>query len=98
MTDTLGYKRFAVQGGDWGGITAARMGYAHADKLIGIHVNFLAVRREPDLIKNPNSRAASFYRPAQTLAQGGCRLCVDPGHASANPELWPDRFSAGSPA
>jgi Epoxide hydrolase N terminus len=26
MTDTLGYKRFAVQGGDWGGITAARMG------------------------------------------------------------------------
>ena len=60
MTDTLGYKRFAVQGGDWGGITAARMGYAHADKLIGIHVNFLAVRREPDLIKNPTPEQQVF--------------------------------------
>ena len=60
MTDTLGYKRFAVQGGDWGGIIAARMGYAHADKLIGIHVNFLAVRREPDLIKNPTPEQQVF--------------------------------------
>jgi pimeloyl-ACP methyl ester carboxylesterase len=60
MTDTLGYKRFAVQGGDWGGITAARMGYAHADKLIGIHVNFLAVRREPERIKNPNPEEQVF--------------------------------------
>ena len=89
MTDTLGYKRFAVQGGDWGGITAARMGYAHADKLIGIHVNFLAVRREPDRDQKSDPRAARFYRPAQPLAQGGCRLCVDPGHPPANPELWP---------
>jgi pimeloyl-ACP methyl ester carboxylesterase len=60
MTDTLGYKRFAVQGGDWGGITAARMGYAHADKLIGIHVNFLAVRREPERIKNPTPEQQVF--------------------------------------
>ena len=60
MTDTLGYKRFAVQGGDWGGITAARMGYSHADKLIGIHVNFLAVRREPELIKNPTPEQQAF--------------------------------------
>src|SRR5271169_6403667 len=60
MSDTLGYKRFAVQGGDWGGITAARMGYAHADKLIGIHVNFLAVRREPERIKNPTPEQQVF--------------------------------------
>jgi pimeloyl-ACP methyl ester carboxylesterase len=53
MSETLGYKRFAVQGGDWGGITAARLGYAHAEKLIGIHVNLLAVRREPTMVKNP---------------------------------------------
>ena len=46
MTETLGYRRFAAQGGDWGGITASRMGYAHAAKLIGIHVNLLAVRRD----------------------------------------------------
>ena len=60
MSETLGYRRFAVQGGDWGAITAARMGYAHADKLIGIHVNFLAVRREPDLIKNPTPEERVF--------------------------------------
>jgi pimeloyl-ACP methyl ester carboxylesterase len=60
MTDTLGYKRFAVQGGDWGGITAARMAYAHADKLIGIHVNLLAVRRDPDMIKNPTPEERVF--------------------------------------
>jgi pimeloyl-ACP methyl ester carboxylesterase len=48
MGERLGYSRFAVQGGDWGAITAARLGYAHADKLIGIHVNLLSVRRERD--------------------------------------------------
>jgi pimeloyl-ACP methyl ester carboxylesterase len=48
MVDRLGYPQFAVQGGDWGAITAARLGYAHPQKLIGIHVNLLAVRRERD--------------------------------------------------
>ncbi len=60
MTDTLGYRRFAVQGGDWGAITAARMGCVHADKLIGIHVNFLAVRREPERVKNPTPEEQVF--------------------------------------
>ena len=42
----LGYPRFAVQGGDWGGITAGHMGAVYADKLIGLHVNMLAVPRD----------------------------------------------------
>jgi pimeloyl-ACP methyl ester carboxylesterase len=53
MHDTLGYSKFAVQGGDWGAITASRLGYAHPDKLIGIHVNLLAVRRDPSQSANP---------------------------------------------
>ncbi len=48
MQDALGYSKFAVQGGDWGAITASRLGYAHPEKLIGIHINLLAVRRERD--------------------------------------------------
>src|ERR1700722_19572135 len=60
MTETLGYKRFAAQGGDWGGITASRMGYAHADKLIGVHLNFLAVRRDPNMISNPTPVEQKF--------------------------------------
>ena len=46
MHDALGYPRFAVQGGDWGAITASRLGCVHAEKLIGIHLNLLAVRRD----------------------------------------------------
>ena len=41
----LGYQRFAAQGGDWGGFITSRLGYAHADKLIGIHLNLLAPPR-----------------------------------------------------
>jgi microsomal epoxide hydrolase len=46
MTDLLGYGRFAAQGGDWGGYIAGRLGYAHAEKLHGIHLNFLPVHRD----------------------------------------------------
>jgi microsomal epoxide hydrolase len=55
MHDTLGYSRFAVQGGDWGAFTASRMGYAHPEKLIGIHLNLLAVRRDPQTTANPST-------------------------------------------
>jgi pimeloyl-ACP methyl ester carboxylesterase len=48
MHDTLGYSTFGAQGGDWGAFIASRLGYAHPDKLIGIHLNLLAVRRDRD--------------------------------------------------
>ena len=38
MTEVLGYPRFAAQGGDWGASVAARLGVAHPEKLLGIHV------------------------------------------------------------
>jgi microsomal epoxide hydrolase len=53
MTEVLGYKKFAAQGGDWGGFTAACLGALHADKLLGIHVNMLAVKRDASLFVNP---------------------------------------------
>src|SRR5207237_10742782 len=46
MTDVLGYPRFAAQGGDWGAFVTSYLGAAHADKLVGIHVNLLAVPRD----------------------------------------------------
>jgi microsomal epoxide hydrolase len=58
----LGYSRFAVQGGDWGGFTAARLGYAHPDKVLGIHVNLLAVRRDPDMLANPTHEEREFLQ------------------------------------
>jgi microsomal epoxide hydrolase len=53
MTDVLGYRRFAAQGGDWGSFVAARLGYAHAGRMIGIHLNMLPVRRDPRMVADP---------------------------------------------
>ena len=53
MWGALGYTGFAVQGGDWGAITASRLGYAHPEKLIGIHLNLLAIRRDQQDLANP---------------------------------------------
>ena len=53
MTGVLGYPRFAAQGGDWGAFVTSRLGAVHADKLIGIHLNLLALRRDPKMLANP---------------------------------------------
>jgi microsomal epoxide hydrolase len=54
MTGVLGYWRFAAQGGDWGAFVASRLGAVHAEKLLGIHVNLLAVRRDPAMLEQPS--------------------------------------------
>ena len=53
LMTALGHARFAAQGGDWGAFIASRLGYAHADRLIGIHLNLLAVRRDPQVASDP---------------------------------------------
>ena len=60
MHDRLGYTRFAVQGGDWGAITAARLGWAHPEKLIGIHVNLLAIRRDQQDVAHPTPEEQAY--------------------------------------
>jgi len=60
MTDVLGYRRFAAQGGDWGAFVTSRLGYQFADRMIGIHVNLLAVRRDPKMLQNPTPEEQTF--------------------------------------
>jgi pimeloyl-ACP methyl ester carboxylesterase len=49
MTETLGFKTFAVQGGDWGAGTASLIGNTYPESVCGIHVNLLFVPRDrPD--------------------------------------------------
>lgn len=60
MVYTLGYRHFAAQGGDWGGFVCSRLGYAHADKLIGIHLNLLAVRRDPKMLADPTAEEKQY--------------------------------------
>jgi pimeloyl-ACP methyl ester carboxylesterase len=60
MTGVLGYKRFAAQGGDWGAFVTSRLGLMHADRLYGIHLNLLAVRRDPALLADPTTEEKAF--------------------------------------
>jgi microsomal epoxide hydrolase len=60
MTDVLGYARFAAQGGDWGAFITSRLGAVHADKLLGIHINLLAVRRDAKMLAEPNAEEREF--------------------------------------
>ncbi|MBA3505889.1 MAG: epoxide hydrolase, partial [Betaproteobacteria bacterium] len=49
-----GYARFAAQGGDWGSFIAARLGFAHADRVLGIHLNLMPIRRDPAMVIDPS--------------------------------------------
>ena len=60
MTDVLGYRRFGAQGGDWGGFVASRLGYQFTERMIGIHLNFLAVRRDPKMLENPSEEERAY--------------------------------------
>jgi len=56
LMDTLGYPRYGVQGGDWGGFLASVMGLRFPQRLTGIHLNFLAVRRDPKMLEKANAQ------------------------------------------
>jgi microsomal epoxide hydrolase len=60
LMPALGYPRFAVQGGDWGAFIASRLGCVHAGKLLGLHVNLLAVRRKRDA-SIPSAEENRYY-------------------------------------
>jgi pimeloyl-ACP methyl ester carboxylesterase len=60
MTGVLGYQRFGAQGGDWGAFVTSRLGYAFAQRMIGIHLNLLAIRRDPKMVANPTPEEKVF--------------------------------------
>jgi pimeloyl-ACP methyl ester carboxylesterase len=62
MTDVLGYRRFGAQGGDWGAFVSSRLGLQFAERVIGIHLNMLAVRRDPKMVENPTPEEAAYLR------------------------------------
>ena len=72
LMSVLGYRKFGAQGGDWGASIATRLGYAFAERLIGIHLNMLSIRRDPDIVAATPEEAA-YARPAAQLHEGGNR-------------------------
>jgi len=49
LMPALGYARFGAQGGDWGAFVSTVLGHRHRERVIGIHLNLLALRREAKL-------------------------------------------------
>lgn len=47
MTQVLGIKKFAVQGGDWGAGISSLLGHSYANSLCGIHINLMFAGRDP---------------------------------------------------
>jgi pimeloyl-ACP methyl ester carboxylesterase len=65
MSEVLGYQRFGAQGGDWGSFVTARLGYAYPERLSGIHLNLMPIRRDPQMLSNPTPEESRFLEELQ---------------------------------
>src|SRR5215813_466622 len=61
MTDVLGYRRFGAQGGDWGSFVSARLAADHPDRLTGIHLHLMPLRRDVPRDAGAQSPEAAAY-------------------------------------
>ena len=66
MTETLGYRRYGAQGGDYGAFTASRLGHAHAANLIGIHINLLTIQRDRPPPERPTEAESRYFSELAT--------------------------------
>ncbi len=63
MTSVLGYRRFGVQGGDWGAGVASRVAHQHPGEVAGLHLNLLFTR--PGIKPGQEGEASDEERRAQ---------------------------------
>jgi microsomal epoxide hydrolase len=73
LMGALGYERFGAQGGDWGSVITARLGFAHRARMTGIHLNMTFVR--PDRAQKEWSDVERAY-----LAEGKRFMSEDAGY------------------
>jgi len=71
LMTAVGYRRFAAQGGDWGAFITSRLGTVHADKLIGLHVNLLPVRRDPKIVAEPTPEERDYLKQLELWLKEG---------------------------
>src|SRR5919106_1003177 len=69
LMTALGYQCFAAQGGDWGAFVTSRLGYAHAKRLIGIHLNLMPIPRDPAALADPTPEEARYREELQTFVK-----------------------------
>jgi len=65
----LGYERFAVQGGDWGAFIGSRLAAKYPERVIALHLNLLAVRRDPKIPAASAEEAAYLSHLAHWLKE-----------------------------
>ena len=78
MTENLGYPKFAAQGGDIGAGVTSRLGYAHSDKMIGVHLTSIT---RPTPYLGPGSRPLT---DAEQAHSGPARALVQPSEGGYN--------------
>lgn len=73
LMSALGYGRFAVHGGDIGASVAIALALRHADRLAGLHLNFIPFSYQPHLDGPPSADEQAFLdrRAAWAEAHGG---------------------------
>lgn len=63
----LGYPRFGAQGGDWGSFVTTLLALRHADRLTGIHLNMLPLRRDASAHDTPTNAERAFAKQASAF-------------------------------
>jgi microsomal epoxide hydrolase len=62
MERVLGYQRYVAAGGDWGAYITTRLAHAHPERLRGIHLSLLPMRREATPSASPSAEEEDYLR------------------------------------
>lgn len=54
LMERLGYERYFAQGGDWGSVVTAAIGYQNLGQCAGLHLNMLVAMPSPEFFANPS--------------------------------------------
>lgn len=60
MEDVLEIDRYMVQGGDWGSFVGSRIAFDHPDRVMGLHLNFMPLRRDAAVAENPTAEETRY--------------------------------------
>ena len=71
MTEVLGYGRFGVQGGDWGADVSTYLAYAYPQRVIGVHLNLLALNRKAPSGEDTAEERAYFEELREFVSEEG---------------------------
>ncbi len=71
MTDVLGYQRYAAQGGDWGSFITSLVGLNNPDRVIGIHLNMMPIRRDAKMVTDPTPEEANYLEELAVWLRDG---------------------------